>query len=217
MGGELNVRYVLEGSVQPGRDRVRSSMSSSPKPSKPSHSWAERFDKPIADLLDMQDEIVSRLANEPGQELASAEANRPERAANPDLMDHYFIGRADMRKGRTVAILDSARVHYDRAIELDQDNADASVARAWIDLAFVGSWLSEDCDERLRSAEVHINKALCRGRIPQTLTAHWGHCERSAIAPSSGRRHASAPRRSTGNPAAAHAHIGMAKLLSGPQ
>jgi hypothetical protein len=27
------------------------------------HLWAERFDKPVADLFDMQDEIVSRLAN----------------------------------------------------------------------------------------------------------------------------------------------------------
>jgi TolB-like protein len=32
------------------------------------HLWAERFEKPIADLLEMQDEIVSRLANRLGQE-----------------------------------------------------------------------------------------------------------------------------------------------------
>ena len=28
------------------------------------HLWAERFDKPVADLFDMQDEIVARLAND---------------------------------------------------------------------------------------------------------------------------------------------------------
>jgi hypothetical protein len=32
--------------------------------------WAERFDKPVADLFDMQDEIAARLANRLGQELA---------------------------------------------------------------------------------------------------------------------------------------------------
>ena len=59
-----------------------------------SHLWAERFDKPVADLFDMQDEIVSRLANRLGQELARAEARRAGRSANPDSMDHYFLGLA---------------------------------------------------------------------------------------------------------------------------
>lgn len=38
--------------------------------------WAERFDKLAADLLDMQDEIVSRLANTLNAELIKAEARR---------------------------------------------------------------------------------------------------------------------------------------------
>jgi hypothetical protein len=37
------------------------------------HLWSERFDKPIADLFDMQDEIVSRLANTLNAELIAAE------------------------------------------------------------------------------------------------------------------------------------------------
>jgi hypothetical protein len=44
----------------------------------------ERFDKPLADLFDMQDEIVARLANRLGQELVSAEAKRAERSPHPD-------------------------------------------------------------------------------------------------------------------------------------
>jgi hypothetical protein len=38
------------------------------------HLWAERFDKPIADLFDMQDEIVSRLANTLNAQFIDAEA-----------------------------------------------------------------------------------------------------------------------------------------------
>jgi len=64
-----------------------------------SHIWGEPFDKPVADLFDMQDEIVSRLANRLGQELEVAEARRAERAANPDSMDHYFLGLAHFNKG----------------------------------------------------------------------------------------------------------------------
>jgi len=58
----LNVRYVLEGSVQRAATgfRVNVQLISAETGS---HVWAERFDKPIADLFDMQDEIVSRLAN----------------------------------------------------------------------------------------------------------------------------------------------------------
>ena len=42
------------------------------------HIWADRFDKPMADLFDMQDEIVSRLANQLRGELIAAEAERAE-------------------------------------------------------------------------------------------------------------------------------------------
>jgi hypothetical protein len=52
----------------------------------------ERFDKPVADLFDMQDEIVSRLANRLGQELARAEAVRARRSANPDSMGTISLG-----------------------------------------------------------------------------------------------------------------------------
>ena len=43
------------------------------------HIWAERFDKPLADLFEMQDEIVARLANSLGAQLVAAEARRAER------------------------------------------------------------------------------------------------------------------------------------------
>ena len=92
IGRELNVRYVLEGSVQRGGNRLRVNVQLL-EAETASHIWAERFDKPIADLFDMQDEIVSRLANALGQELVRAEARRAERKANPDSMDHYFLGQ----------------------------------------------------------------------------------------------------------------------------
>ena len=62
IGRELNVRYVLEGSVQRGGNRLRVNVQLIDAETG-NHLWAERFDKPVADLFDMQDEIVSRLAN----------------------------------------------------------------------------------------------------------------------------------------------------------
>jgi TolB-like protein/class 3 adenylate cyclase len=62
VGRELNVRYVLEGSVQRGGNRLRVNVQLIDVETG-NHLWAERFDKRVADLFDMQDEIVSRLAN----------------------------------------------------------------------------------------------------------------------------------------------------------
>jgi TolB-like protein len=73
IGREFNVRYVLEGSVQRVGARMRVNVQLIEAESG-AHLWAERFDKPIADLFEMQDEIVSRIANQLGHELARVEA-----------------------------------------------------------------------------------------------------------------------------------------------
>ena len=66
MGRALNVRYVLEGSVQRGANRMRVNVQLVDAETG-NHLWAERFDKPLADLFDMQDEIAARLANQLGR------------------------------------------------------------------------------------------------------------------------------------------------------
>ena len=78
VGRELNVHYVLEGSVQRGGGRLRVNVQLVDAETS-AHLWADRFDKPVADLFDMQDEIVSRLANTLNTELIEAEARRGER------------------------------------------------------------------------------------------------------------------------------------------
>ncbi len=92
IGRELNVRYVLEGSIQRGGTRMRVNVQLIDAETG-NHLWAERFDKPLADLFDMQDEIVARLANALNTQLVAAEAQRAEQAPNPDSMDLYFQGR----------------------------------------------------------------------------------------------------------------------------
>ena len=56
------------------------------------HLWAEQFDKPLADLFVMQDEIVARLANALNAQLAAAEARRAKSAPNPELDGSLFSG-----------------------------------------------------------------------------------------------------------------------------
>ena len=126
IGRELNVRYVLEGSVQRGGNRMRVNVQLIDAETG-NHLWAERFDKPLADLFDMQDEIVARLAGALNAQFVAAEARRAEQAPNPDSMDLYFQGSAWLNKGWTPDNVAQARVFFDRALIADPDNVDALV------------------------------------------------------------------------------------------
>src|SRR5271165_3248794 len=70
IGKELGVRYVLEGSVQRDQGRVRVSVQLIDAQSG-GYLWADRFEKPLADLFDMQDEIVANLGSQLGAELVA--------------------------------------------------------------------------------------------------------------------------------------------------
>ena len=83
IGRELNVRYVLEGSVQRGGSRMRVNVQLIDAETG-NHLWAERFDKPLADLFDMQDEIVARLAGALNAQLVAAEARHAKQAPTPN-------------------------------------------------------------------------------------------------------------------------------------
>ena len=107
IGRELNVRYVLEGSVQRGGNRMRVNVQLIDAEIG-NHVWAERFEKPLADLLDMQDEIVARLANTLNAQLVAAEARRAERAPKPNSMDLYFQGMAWANRGTTPEYIESS-------------------------------------------------------------------------------------------------------------
>ena len=93
IGRELNVRYVMEGSVQRAAARMRVNVQLIDAESG-AHLWAERFDKPLADIFDMQDEIVAHLARQLDTALVSAEARRAAQLPQPDSIDLYFQGMA---------------------------------------------------------------------------------------------------------------------------
>src|SRR5204863_692230 len=119
-------RCVLEGSMQRSGARLRVNVQLIDAETG-NHLWAERFDKPVADLFDMQDEIVSRLANTLNAELIKAEARRAERSLRPDSMDLYFQGRAWWNKGITPECIEQARGFFEQAIALDPENIEAMV------------------------------------------------------------------------------------------
>jgi len=159
LGRELNVRYVLEGSVQRGSNRLRVNVQLVDTETG-NQLWAERFEKPIGDLFDMQDEIVSRLANALDAELLAVEARRAERSPNPDATDLCFQGAVWLNMGRTPENMTQACGFYERALALEPTNVEALVGRAWANFAIGANLVSDDRVERLAAAEAALAKAL---------------------------------------------------------
>ena len=171
IGRELNVRYVLEGSVQRGGARMRVNVQLIDAESG-NHLWAERFDKPLADLFDMQDEIVARLANALNAQIIAAEARRAEQAPNPDSMDLYFQGLAWFNKGITRDNLAQAQSFFDRALTADSGNVDALVWSARADAAEGANFFVAGPMAAFAAAEAKLAKAL--SSVPDHALGHVG-------------------------------------------
>jgi TolB-like protein len=180
VGRELNVRYVLEGAVQRGSNRMRVNVQLIDAESG-AHLWAERFDKPVTDLFDMQDEVIARLVVALNAQLTAAEARRAEQSPQPDSMDLYFQGMAWFNKGPLPENLARSRNFFERALALDPGNIDALVRMALVDIAS-GTMLSTDRTARLATAEAALAKALSSAPGVYARATEHRHTQARSIA-----------------------------------
>ena len=149
IGRELDVRYVLEGSVRRSGNQVRVNAQLIDAETD-AHLWADRFDGDTGDLFALQDEITSRIAVALNLELITTEAHRT--IENPDALEYILRGRAVMMKpasrenhGEAISLFECALAVDPRSVEaqsrlaialadraLDQmaDSAAADIARA---------------------------------------------------------------------------------------
>jgi len=169
LGRELNVRYVLEASVQRSGKRLRINAQLIDAETG-NHVWAERFDKPVADLFEMQDEIVSRLANTLRAKLIAAEARRAERSMHPDAMELNFQGKAYLYKGTTANNLIQARGFFERALAVDPQSVGALLGLARVDFRMASAYLADDRVACLVAAEKRVIEAL--SLAPDYSSAH---------------------------------------------
>jgi TolB-like protein/class 3 adenylate cyclase len=214
IGRELSVRYVLEGSVQRGGNRMRVNVQLIDAETG-NHLWAERFDKPVADLFDLQDEIVSRLANQLNTELVAAEALRAEHAPTPDAMDVTFRAWALHNRGN--ATMTQARTLFHDALTLDPANVEALAGLALTSSRMVLWQTARNPDELLAEGENAVARALALApRHAVSLFALGEICtlsKRRAEAISAFEQAIAA----NPNLAGAHAYMGLAKAASGLQ
>jgi TolB-like protein len=214
VGRDLNVRYVLEGSVQRGGNRLRINVQLIDAETG-SHVWGERFDKTVADLFDIQDEIVAHVANALSVQLVAAEARRAEKVPDPDSTDLFFQGMALVNKGYAAVNMAPARDFFERALAIDPGNVDALVGSAIVDTFLGLTFPDDDGSKRLAAAEAALTKAL--SHAPDHPMAHlcmgdvFNATNRAKQAIGEFERALVLDR----NFAAAHAHMGVSKILVG--
>jgi TolB-like protein len=171
IGRELGVRYVLEGSVQCAGERLRINAQLVDAESG-AYLWAERFDKQRTDLLDMQDEVTTRLARAAHIALIAAESRRAARG-HPDRLDavdYTLRGLAAWNQPLSVEAARQARHFFEAALRLDEHNIGALLGFANAHMWEVRSYASADRAGQIRAAEAAVRKAL--QLVPDSADAH---------------------------------------------
>jgi adenylate cyclase len=141
VGRELGVRYVLEGSVRKSGSRVRVTAQLIDAISG-FHLWSERYDREMAEIFALQDEISERIFLAVGVEIRSAEQQRARRKPTEDL-NAYEAWQRGLYHFQRFRRDDMAKAEqwFERAIEIDPDFSKAicqlgsiqtaSVAMGW--------------------------------------------------------------------------------------
>jgi TolB-like protein len=216
IGRELGARYVLEGSVQNAGERTRFNAQLVDAESG-AHLWAERFDKQRTNLLDMQDEVTTRLAHEIHIELITAESRRAARE-HPDQLDsvdHTLHGWAAWYRHRSLEAARQARRFFEAALRLDRYNVDALLGFADTHMSEVNMYASDDRAGQIRAAEAAATKALALA--PDNANAHvtYGTVLYAMCAPEHALREFKLAIGLDANLAIAHAYLGLMKFFLG--
>ena len=164
IGRDLNVRYLLEGSVLADGDQVRVNASLI-EAANNSELWAERFDKKRQNVLKIQDQIVGRLSRAVGLELVDIEAKRSERerASDPTAVDFVMRGQSIANRPASPQKMIAARWQFQRALEYDPDNVDAlaGLATTYV-FEVLNSYYEDGRERRLRDGKALVRRALAR-------------------------------------------------------
>jgi len=175
IGRDLGVRYILQGSVQKGGDKVRIN-AQLVDAGTGAQLWSDRFDGDATELFALQDQITGRIANSIGRQfIVMAARNAERRNTNPRAADLLVRGIALADKPQSVENLLEQETLFRGALALDPNNSNA-----WARLGrsillqllsgFGSALMPEQKDEKLREGRKAVEKALALD--PYSAHAH---------------------------------------------
>ena len=171
VGKQLGVRYLLEGSVRRGGDRIRVTAQLIDAQTG-SHLWAERYDRPLDDIFAVQDEITLVIATEMQVKLTEGEQARLHytTTSNVEAWSLWVQGRSFATQAVSKDNWGRALALWQKALALDPDLSplNAAVGLVHIADARFGWW--DDRPTALAKGRRHAEKALSVD--PENADAH---------------------------------------------
>ena len=164
VANELGARYIVEGSVRKGGNRVRITAQLIDA-EEDHHLWSEKWDRTLEDIFDVQDEVSEMIARRAAPSVRGHEQNRltRKRPENLSAWEEHLQGlqcyHERQRKDYEDLGLAQAHQHFEKAIELDPTLSDAHSY-----LAFCGIWeiiqrITKDSKQTLNSVLVCARQA----------------------------------------------------------
>jgi TolB-like protein/Tfp pilus assembly protein PilF len=163
IGRDLNVKYILEGSIQPIDERIRVTAQLVEAHSG-SHVWSERYDRPVDDLFAVQNDVTQRIAATiAGSEGAVAEAERTllrrKPPANLTAFDTYLLAMEAKHKVTRESLIEAEGL-FRKAIELDPQLARGYYGLATVQMYLIDLGLAPSIEETLSKMRAAAQKAV---------------------------------------------------------
>jgi adenylate cyclase len=160
VGRDLKVRYVVEGFIRRGPERIRVSLSLTDT-DRSAVLWSEKYEAEPKDILAVQDQITRRITGALALRVTSIELARSA-AKPPNSLEAYDLvlrGR-DLLSRLTRSANAQARDLFERAIALDPSYAPAYVGLGQVDARASNQGWTQDPGESLERAEKLAQKAI---------------------------------------------------------
>ncbi len=143
LAAELGADYVVEGSVRRAHQRIRVTAQLIDTTSG-SHVWAEKYDRKLEDIFDLQDEITETIVGRIEPELGTAIRQKVQRAPSRNLhaWDCYHLGIANFYKFTAEGNREAQRL-LQQSRELDPDFAEAHAWWAYAAILGMVYWDTE--------------------------------------------------------------------------
>ena len=165
VASELGTRYIVEGSVRKGGNRVRITAQLIDA-EEDHHLWSEKWDRTLEDIFDVQDEVSEAIARRVAPSVTGHEQVRliRKRPKNLSAWEEYLQGlNCYYNEAKHTDYEDpgltQARQHWEKAIELDPTLSDAYAYLSILSSSELVQRITKDPEKTLDEIMVHGRKA----------------------------------------------------------
>jgi adenylate cyclase len=170
IGRELGVRFVLEGSLRKAGNRIRLNTQLIEAETN-RHIWAERYDRALEEVFELQDELTNTIANTLLQKFRNTSIQRAQRQVPQDLdaYDHMLRAFGSFLRFNKAHNIEALH-ELEAALAIDPDYGRAHALIAWTHLYSVMSAWTDDAENALELGYQAALKA-----VAEDGEDYWAH------------------------------------------